>query len=140
VNKKKMFDPVRGREMADLPEERVRRDLVDWLMASAGVPARLVSVEYSLSALDPTRRDRADVVVWRPSEDGGLRPWLLAECKAPRVALGEATSDQVRRYAGSIRAEHVLVTNGNETRCFRLDGSRYVEREGLPRFPSASST
>jgi hypothetical protein len=124
--------------MADLPEERVRRGLVDWLIASAGVPARLIAVEYSLSALDPARRDRADVVVWRPSREGGLSPWLLAECKAPGVALGEATADQVRRYAGAIRAEHVLMTNGSETRCFRLDGERYLEREGLPRFSSGN--
>jgi hypothetical protein len=119
-----------------LPEERVRRDLVEWLIGSAGVPARLVAVEYSLSVLDPNRRDRADVVVWRPAEEGGLRPWLLAECKAPGVALGVATADQIRRYAGEIRAEHVLMTNGKDTRCFRLDGPRYVEREGLPRFPA----
>lgn len=131
-----MFDPVRGRETAGLPEERVRRSLVDWLLASAGVPARLVAVEYSLSALDPSRRDRADIVVWRPSGEGGLSPWLLAECKAPGVLLGEATADQVRRYAGAIRAEHVLMTNGAKTRCFRLDGDRYVERDGLPHFPS----
>ena len=129
-----------SRKAADFPEERVRRGLVEWLTVTAGVPARLLAVEYSLSALDPTRRDRADVVVWRPMEKGGLKgglvPWLLAECKAPGVTLGEATADQVRRYAGEIRAEHVLLTNGKETRCFRLDGSRYVEREGLPRFPS----
>jgi hypothetical protein len=143
VKKKRLFDPVRGREVADLPEERVRRGLVDWLVRVAGVPPRLVAVEYSLSALDPNRRDRADVVVWRPSEvgtGGGLKPWLLAECKAPSVSLGDATGDQVRRYAGEIRADHVLLTNGEETRCFRLDEgeARYIERRGLPPFPNPS--
>ena len=136
MKKKSLFDPVRGRALVDAPEERVRRGLVDWLIAAAGVPARLIAVEYSLSALDPARRDRADVVVWRPAEQGGLEPWLLAECKAPGVKLDETTADQVRRYAGPIRAKHVLLTNGGETRCFRLEGATYVEREGLPRFPS----
>lgn len=136
--RKKLHDPVRGRAVSDLPEERVRRGLVDWLLKEAGVPARLLTVEFPLSSLDPSRRDRADVVVWRPAsgEAGGLSPWLLAECKAPGVALGEATADQARRYAGGIRAEHVLLTNGTDTRCFRLQGDGYVARAGLPRFPA----
>lgn len=136
--RKSLHDPFRGRDAADLPEERVRRGLVDWLVREAGVPARLLAVEFPLASLDPSRRDRADVVVWRPSPEasGGLRPWLLAECKAPAIALGEATADQARRYAGKIRAEHVLLTNGADTRCYRLEGGGYVAREGLPPFPA----
>jgi hypothetical protein len=135
-----LFDPVRGKNVRALPEERVRRQLVDWLTASVGVPPRLIAVEYSLSHLVPLSRKRADVVVWRPAtgQDGGLRPWLLAECKAPGVALTEAVADQVRGYAAMLRAEHVLVTNGTGTRCFRLEfgleGARYAELENLPPF------
>src|SRR5690606_9445852 len=99
------------------------------------------------SRLDPRSRKRADVVVWRPSlpahsaisaeTGGGVSPWLLAECKAPGVRLGEAVTDQVRGYASRIRAEYVLVTNGPETRLFRLVAAAYEPVEGLPPFPRA---
>lgn len=137
-NTERFFDPSRGRHVKALPEEKVRRQLVEWLTGPVGVPPRLLVVEYALSQLDPRSRKRADVVVWRPSPEdaGGLRPWLLAECKAPGVALTQAVADQVRGYAERIRAQYVLITNGAETRCFEPEGDRYVEIGNLPGFPS----
>jgi hypothetical protein len=135
VSKPQFFDPVRGKNVRALPEELVRHQLVEWLVGVVGVPRRLVAVEYPLSNLDPRSRKRADVVVWQPSEnDGGMRAWLLAECKAPSVRLSIAVADQVRGYAEKIRAEFVLLTNGNEVRIFRRVGSRYGEVEGVPLF------
>jgi hypothetical protein len=143
AGKERLFDPVRGKAVRALPEERVRLQLVEWLTGAVGVPPRLVAVEYALSQLDPNSRKRADVVVWRPATDesGGMSPWLLAECKAPGVALTQAVVDQVRGYAVRIRAEHVVLTNGTGTRCYRLTQGewegvdRYIEIENLPRFP-----
>ena len=138
--KERLFDPVRGKSVRALPEERVRNQLVAWLLRDVGVPARLITVEYSLSGLDPRSRKRADVVVWRPSDSGGLSPWLLAECKAPGVKLTDRVADQIRRYAEIVQAEHVLLTNGGETLCFTKEGGRYVGRDSLPVFPRAPET
>lgn len=130
----RLYDPLRRKNLKALPEEKVRQALLRWLAEALGVPASLTVSEYPLSALHPSSRKRADVVAWRPG-GAGLRPWLLAECKAPGVRLTDTVADQVRGYAAAIRAEHVLVTNGTDTRCFRLDGARYVEANGLPAFP-----
>ncbi len=137
-----LYDPVRGKNVKALPEERVRHQLVRWLTESAGVPARLVAVEYSLRNLDPGNARRADVVAWMPAQgEGGLRPWLLAECKAPGVPIDDAVADQVRRYAVALRARHVLLTNGEATRVFTLeaatasDPGRYREAKALPLYP-----
>jgi hypothetical protein len=133
-----LFDAVRRKNLKALPEERVRQALIRWLTEEIGAPARLIAVEYPLSALDPASRKRADVVVWKTAPAshaaGGLHPWLLAECKAPGVRLTDAVADQIRRYAEKIRAEHVLVTNGKDTRCYRLRGSAYKALDGLPAF------
>jgi hypothetical protein len=131
-----LFDAVRRKNLKALPEERVRQALLSWLMGPIGAPARLIAVEYPLSALDPGSRKRADVVVWKAAAAGGLEPWLLAECKAPGVRLTEVVADQVRRYAAKIRAQHVLLTNGKDSRCFGLEEGRYAEIEGLPVFPA----
>lgn len=113
----------------------MRQALVRWLMDEAEIPPRLISVEYSLSALDPTCRKRADIVIWKPGgKNGGLVPWLLVECKAPGIALGDKVADQVRRYAEKIHAAFVMVSNGAATRFFKLDGGKYGEISGLPRF------
>lgn len=126
---------MRRKTLAARPEENVRQALVHWLMEKAKVPPRLISVEYSLSALDPLCRKRADVVVWEPGgKEGGLRPWLLVECKAPGIKLGEMVADQIRRYAEKIHATHVLVTNGSVTRYFKLGQGKYEEIENLPKF------
>jgi hypothetical protein len=137
--KDRIFDPLRGKSVRALPEERVRRQLVDWLLKTVGVPARLIAVEYGLSQINPRSRKRADVVVWKPSskdsvESTGLTPWLLVECKAPGVSLSESVADQVRGYAAMVRANHILISNGAQTRVFRLMGERYQECEGLPEF------
>jgi hypothetical protein len=133
----RLFDPVRRKSVAAKPEEKIRQALTRWLLENLKVPPRLASVEYSLSALDPSSRKRADIVVWQPgSRDGGLRPWLLAECKAPGISLDDRVADQVRRYAEKIHAEFVLITNGELTRYFRLGQGRYEEIERLPSFSS----
>ena len=130
-----ILDPVRRKKVAAKPEEQVRQALVRWLMKDAKIPPRLISVEYSLSALDPTCRKRADVVVWKPGgKDGGLTPWLLVECKAPGIALGDKVADQVRRYAEKIHAAFVMVSNGATTRYFRLGEGKYEEVSKLPTF------
>ena len=140
--RKKLFDPLRRLEVAASPEERVRQQLVDWLQREANVPGRLIAVEYALSRLVPGCRKRADVVVWRPGmasggageTPGGLEPWLLAECKAPGVKLTEAVADQVRGYAATVRAAHVLITNGAETLVYRAGPERYEPCPALPRY------
>ena len=63
------------------------------------VPANLMGVEFSLSVLEPGNLGRVDVVVWRPGE-GQLRPWLLVECKEPRVRIDQT---QLAMILGRVR-------------------------------------
>ena len=130
-----LFDAVRRKNLKALPEERVRQALLRWLTGEIGVPRGLIAVEYPLTTLNPASRKRADVVVWKAGKtEGGLRPWLLAECKAPSVRLTEIVADQVRGYAEKVRAEFVLVTNGKESRCFQHAGAAYAAITGLPAY------
>jgi hypothetical protein len=80
-----VFDPVRKRHVAATPEEGVRQAVLRYLLDVLRVPANLIGVEFSLASLEPGNLRRADIVVWRPGA-GQLTPWLLVECKAPRVA------------------------------------------------------
>ncbi len=134
-NPQKLYDPLRKKKVAAHPEEKVRQSLVRWLIESVHVPQNQISTEFALSTLGPHFHGRADLVVWKPNPlKGGLKPWLLVECKAPSVVLDQTVSDQVRRYAQNLSAEYVLVSNGTETRYFKLGLDSYGEISTLPSY------
>lgn len=109
------------------PEEWVRRHLVAYLVAACGAdPLRIVE-EYPVPLNGQPQR--ADVVV--VDRQGG--PLLLAECKAPAVAIGAATLDQAVRYNSVVGARYVVLTNGLTHYCYRTEEGRCEPLEGFPR-------
>ena len=74
-----IFDPLRKREVALTPEERVRQNMILWLQQALGYsPGRMMS-EYSFKYNGLTYR--ADIVVF--DKEGNIE--TLVECKAPGV-------------------------------------------------------
>ena len=78
---------------------------------------------------------RADVVVC--GRNG--KPCLLAECKAPDVALEEeqrarSVLAQAVRYNSIVGARYVLLTNGKRHLCFEFDATRnrYLPLKSFP--------
>lgn len=131
-----LFDPVRKREVADTPEERVRQAVIRYLIDTVKVPPNLIGVEFSLSILEPGNLRRADVVAWRPGE-GQLAPWLLVECKEPRVRIDDEVAWQAAGYLKRISSRYVMLTNGTDTRVLERAGEGYRMAAGLPYFPRA---
>jgi hypothetical protein len=128
-----VFDPVRKRHVAATPEEAVRQSVLRYLMDVIRVPANLIGVEYSLAALEPGNFRRADIVVWKPGE-GQLAPWLLVECKEPRVKITDATAFQAADYLKRIPCRFVMLSNGADSRYLERTGDGYRLVAGLPYF------
>jgi hypothetical protein len=84
----------------------VRQHLLNYLVAEKRIPPSLISVEKEL-ILNDTKK-RYDVVVY----DSRMKPWLIAECKAPYVPLDRAVIEQALRYNLTLRAGLLLITNG----------------------------
>ena len=63
---------------------------------------------------------RADILVH--DQNGG--PWLLIECKSPKVAVTQDVFDQTARYNLSLKVPFLMVSNGLVTYCCSMD---YVE-------------
>ena len=120
-----VLDPVRRKWVRCTPEEWVRQHLLRAL-AAAEYPPGLTAVEKAFDALG--RSWRADVAVF--SRTG--RPLLLAECKAPSVAVDQATFDQLARYNTVLGASCILATNGLTHYCCVADAGSY-------RFPRLDS-
>ena len=122
-----VHDPVRRRWVVLTPEEGVRQRLVTDLLA-LGYPPGLLAVERGVPFGGKTWR--ADVVAY----DRAQRPALLAECKAPGVAVTQAAFDQLGRYNAVLGAPVLVVDNGHARYCCVLeaDGWRFVE--AIPAF------
>jgi hypothetical protein len=133
-----VFDPIRKRHVAATPEEAVRQAVLRHLMDAMRVPANLIGVEFSLAALEPGNLRRVDVVVWRPGE-GQLSPWLLVECKEPRVKIDDEVAWQAAVYLKRVPCRYVMLTNGADTRYLEREGETYRLLPGLPFFQPPSA-
>jgi len=128
---KSLYDPIRKRQVAATPEEKVRQAVIRYLIDTVGVPPNLIGVEFSLANLEPGNFHRVDVVAWRPGE-GQLAPWLLVECKEPRARIDDEVAWQAAGYLKRIPCRYVMLTNGRDTRVLERAREGYTMAAGLP--------
>jgi hypothetical protein len=126
-----LFDPIRKRQVAATPEEKVRQAVIRYLIDTVGVPPNLMGVEFSLSVLEPGNLRRVDIVTWRPGE-GQLSPWLLVECKEPGARIDDEVAWQAAGYLTRVPCRFVMLTNGRDTRILERAGADYRLAPGLP--------
>ena len=122
-----VLDPVRRQWVALTPEEEVRQRLLLDLLA-LGYPPGLLAVERAVPFGGKVWR--ADVVAYGRDQ----RPTLLAECKAPGVAINQTTFDQLARYNAVLDAPALVVDNGAARYCCvrSADGWQFVD--AIPAF------
>lgn len=132
-----LYDPIRGKDVPDTPEERVRQATVQFLRNEIKVPAHLITVEFGLCAIDPKTDDRVDIIVSNFREGATLdKPWLLVECKAPGEYTWEALQVQLNRYLKILTPKYVMLALGDAVRYFERDDAtgRFKKIEKLPDF------
>lgn len=125
-----MFDPIRRKEVALTPEELMRQLMLLYLLEEKKYPAHRIRSEVGIRLNGLIRR--CDLVVY----DTEVKPWLLVECKSPKVAINQRTFEQAARYNLRLRAPYMVVTNGLVTYCAALDfeQERFEYLEALPEY------
>lgn len=106
-----VFDPVRRKWIVLTPEEHVRQALLHHCIGVLHYPPALVAVEKTISIGTLSRR--YDIVVYNRLH----QPWLLAECKAPEVPVGEAALHQLLHYQSIVQGRYWVLCNGISTYC-----------------------
>src|SRR5687767_7059699 len=101
-----IFDFIRKKWLALSPEEWVRQHLLNFLVIEKKIPASLISIEKEL-LLNGIKK-RYDVVVYNRD----MKPWLIAECKAPYIVLDSTVVEQALRYNLIVKADLLMITNG----------------------------
>ncbi len=110
-----VYDRWRQRWVALTPEEWVRQHFVSMLVTEKGYLSGRIANEISIT-LNGTSR-RCDTVVY----DRTMRPVMIVEYKAPDVQVSQRTFDQIARYAMVLRAPFLMVSNGMQHYCCRMD-------------------
>lgn len=125
-----VFDEVRKKFLVLTPEEWVRQHLVHFLIQEKQFPKSLIQLEGGLKYNGLQKR--SDILVYNQHAE----KLLLAECKAPSVKITQAVFDQIARYNFVHRVQWLLVSNGLNHYCCKLDWEKesYQFLQELPVF------
>ncbi|MFN7117006.1 MAG: type I restriction enzyme HsdR N-terminal domain-containing protein [Saprospiraceae bacterium] len=110
-----IFDGIRRKWLVLQPEELVRQLLVHYLLTEKKYPKNRFALERGLKINELGKR--YDVLIY----DCDLKPFLLAECKAPQITLNDDTFRQIANYNMPLQVQYLLVTNGIQTYCCRMN-------------------
>jgi hypothetical protein len=113
--KQYIFDSIRKVWLLLTEEEWVRQNFVNYLITQLNYPSTVIAIEKEISLND--LKKRFDILVY----DKKHKPWMLVECKEPKVNLSEDVLQQALRYNISVPVEYIVITNGNTTVGWKKD-------------------
>jgi hypothetical protein len=130
--RRKIFDVLRRKYVALTPEEWVRQHFVHFLIGHKGYPQGLLANEVELRLGDKSLR--CDTLLYTSS----LEPRMIIEYKAPSIKIQQKTFDQIAAYNLLLHVDYLVVSNGVEHYCCRMDYERgsYEFMESIPDYPS----
>ena len=112
---RQIYCAIRKRYLVLQPEELVRQLTIQYLIADRAYSRNSIHVERGLSVNGLYRR--TDIIIY----DEQVEPYLLVECKRPKVKITQAVFDQIARYNLTLKVKYLLVTNGIDTFCCEMD-------------------
>ena len=113
--KRQIYDILRRKFVALTPEEWVRQHFTHFLIEHKGYPQNLLANEVELSVGD--KNLRCDTLLYTPD----MQARMIVEYKAPTIALQQKTFDQIAAYNLLLKVDYLVVSNGREHYCCRMD-------------------
>ena len=113
--KRFIFDPIRKKYLSLSPEEFVRQLLIQHLIRDRNYPPTRIAIEKTIFVNGSYRR--FDLLVF----DKNMKPFLLVECKTPEQKLNFKVFEQVSLYNSNLQVPYLLVCNGIEIHCCKMD-------------------
>lgn len=110
-----LWDPIRGKWLVLQPEEIVRQLMVLYLLGEKKYNKNRIRIEQGLKVNQLSKR--CDILIY----DREVQPWLLVECKSPKVPITQAVFEQIANYNLPLRVKYLVVTNGPATFCCEMD-------------------
>lgn len=114
-----IFDFLRQKWIVLTPEEWVRQHFTHFLVEHKGYPRALMANEVTLHLGSVSRR--ADTVLYRRD----LTAQMILEYKAPTVPITQKVFEQIGRYNMALRVDYLVVSNGLNHYCCRMDYAQH---------------
>jgi hypothetical protein len=130
ADKTSIFDSLRKKYVRLTPEEWVRQNFVQFLIAEKKYSPSLIAVEAGVKVNNNPQR--ADLVIFNRSGN----PLLVAEFKAPEVKISQQTFDQIVRYNMQLKVPYLIVSNGLDHYCCKIsyEDNSYAFLPEIPGF------
>lgn len=112
-----IWDRLRRKYVALTPEEWVRQHFINYLVTEKSYPETLIANEIQISLNHQKRR--CDSVVYNKE----LTPLVIIEYKSPDVKITQEVFNQIVRYNIVLRVKYLIVSNGLEHYCCRMNYS-----------------
>ena len=127
-NGQTIWDPLRKKEVALTPEERVRQWCIGVLNTSLGIPMHMMMSEAGFKL--GGKQFRADILVY----DRAAKPLAVVECKRPEVELTQEVLDQAVRYNMVLNVKYMIITHGTKTYILKREESGYKFIDSAPQY------
>ncbi|RAI88335.1 type I restriction enzyme HsdR N-terminal domain-containing protein [Algoriphagus yeomjeoni] len=126
-----VFDALRKKHLVLTPEEWVRQHWINFLITQLKFPKGLLALEKGLIYNSLVKR--TDLVVW--DKDG--KPYLLIECKAPKVKLTQKTIEQACMYHKELKTPFLVISNGLQHICLSFNSftEKFTQEKCFPEPP-----
>ncbi len=113
-----IFDVVRKKYLLLTNEEWVRQNFIHYLNKEKKYPLGLMGVEQMVKY--NSLKTRADIVMYNTLG----KAHIIVECKAPDVKITQDTFNQIAKYNSQLKVKYLLVTNGMNHYCCKMDYER----------------
>lgn len=125
-----VFDGLRKQYVRLSPEEWVRQHFISFLIKHKHYPQSLLANEVEITLGNVKKR--CDTILY----DRFLRPLMIIEYKAPHIPIGQQTFDQIARYNMSLNVPWLIVSNGMQHFCCRIDTEKqeYLFQKEIPNY------
>ena len=128
AQKTTIWDPLRKKDVALTPEERVRQWCIGILSTQMDVPQHMMMSEVGFKL--GGKQFRADIIVY----DRQVRPLLVVECKRPDVELDQEVLEQAVRYNMVLNVSYIVITNGVRTCICKRNDTGYYFIDYIPKY------
>lgn len=135
--KKHIYDKVRKKDVLFTPEEKVRQQVLTYLIDELKVPEYMIDEETTMSYYKVISSKRPDILILKKDEKTGEAvPMAVIECKRNNTLIDGSIIEQTLHYAEQLGCNYAMITDGDyvDVAYCELDNKMLVSIKSLPNY------
>lgn len=135
--KKYVYDKIRKKEVPFTPEEKVRQQVLTYLIEELRVPVYMIDEETAMSYYKVDSVRRPDILILKKDENiGEAVPMAVIECKRNNTVIDTAIIEQTLFYAQQLGCNYAMITDGSyvDVAYCEMDNDMLVSIKKLPKY------